>query len=392
MRLLKLSVLFLAKSLGGFWLAQRLTARQLRILCYHGIWIGDRPRMGDKLFMEPETFRQRLLLLKKGGYRVVALSQAVEELANGRLPPKTVVITIDDGWATTRSHMVPALREVGFPSTLYLTSYYVEKATPVLNILVQFLWTRATKSGLSPMDALRAVIAEAQADGHGAEIDIEAMDSMALEDGKAVFAGLLESLPTVSQRLEQVQRLAELLDVDIRAAVRGRWFDLMTPEELREAQRAGMEIQLHTHRHRFRTASPAESHQEIAENRTLIAGLLGVPETSLVHFCYPSGGYNAGQWPVLAALGIRTATTIEEGLNTSRTSRYGLRRFLDGENVTPLEFESYLSGFSELVAGLKGLLHGRRGDRPEAGSSDEWAIGSGALAKAPQPGSHTQTA
>lgn len=385
MRSLKLSLLWLAKHLGGFRLAQRLTADKLRILCYHGVWVGDRPRMGEKLFMEPETFRQRLLLLKKAGFRVVTLSQGVEELASGRLPPKTVVITIDDGWATTRSHMVPALREVGFPSTLYLTSYYVEKGAPVLNILVQFVWARAGEGGLSPMDAIRATVAEAQAEGHGLGIDIEALDGMTLDEGKKVFAQLLESLPTVPLRLARVQRLAELLDVDIRAAVRGRWFDLMTPEELAEIQAAGMEIQLHTHRHRFRNASPAESYQEIVENRSKIGDLLGLPATSLVHFCYPSGGYNEGQWPVLAALGVQTATTIEEGLNSAHTSRYGLKRFLDGENVTRLEFESYLCGFSELLTGLKGLLRGRRIARPAVGTADDWAVSNGGLAQVPQP-------
>lgn len=358
MRLLKLGVLGLAKHCGGFWLARKLTAGQLRILCYHGVWIGDRPRMGEKLFMEPETFRQRMLLLKRAGYRVVSLSQGIDELKHGQLKPDTVVITIDDGWVSTRTHMLPALREAGFPSTLYLTTYYIEKAAPVLNVLVRYILTRATLDRNGQLAAFRAVIAEAQAHGHGCSIDLGAIESAAFAEGKEAFAELLELLPNVGLRLQYVHRLAELLDVDICHAIRGRWFDLMTPEEVREVAQSGMDVQLHTHRHRFRDADSEQIRQEITDNRAAIANLLNSPENPLVHFCYPSGGFNEGQWPMLAALGVETATTIEEGLNTAATSCYGLKRFLDGENVTALEFESYLSGFSELLARLKAMLTG----------------------------------
>lgn len=377
MRLFKLFILWFAKHSGAFWLAQKLTADQLRILCYHGVWVGDRPRMGEKLFMEPETFRQRLLLLKQAGYRVVSLGQGVEELKKGKLAPKSVVITIDDGWVSTRSHMLPSLREAGFPSTLYLTSYYVEKAAPVLNVLVRFVLTRTDRGAEAQLDAIRSVIAEAQASGFASEIDLEVLENASYDQGKRAFADLLEYLPGVPLRLQHVNRLAELLDVDVRPAVRGRWFDLMTPEEVRETAAAGVDIQLHTHRHRFKDVRRMQSHQEIVENRASIASFLQASPDGLVHFCYPSGGFNEEQWPVLAALGVETATTVEEGLNAASTARYGLKRFLDGENVTALEFESYLSGFSEVLAQLKGLLRGRGVARPAAASV--WALNSTAV-------------
>lgn len=372
MRFLKLGILWLAKYCGGFRLARKLTADQLRILCYHGVWIGDRPRIGEKLFMEPETFRQRMQLLTRAGYRVVSLSQGIEELRHGRLKPDTVVITIDDGWVSTRSHMLPALREAGLPSTLYLTTYYIEKAAPVLNVLVRYILTRTARDRAGQLEAFRAVIGEAQVQGEAGAAGLPDLANATFAEGERAFAALLELLPTVAQRLQHVRRLAELLDVDVRPAIRGRWFDLMTPEEVREAAEDGMDVQLHTHRHRFRDADSAQIEREITENRAAIAGLLHAPENRLVHFCYPSGGFNEGQWPVLAALGVETATTIEDGLNTAATSRYGLRRFLDGENVTVLEFESYLSGFSDLLARMTAVL---TGGRQRQAADPVWALG-----------------
>lgn len=372
MHSVKLGIFWLAKHLGAFGLAQKLTSRQLRILCYHGVWIGDRPRMGEKLFMEPETFRQRMLLLKQAGYRVISLSQGVEELKKGQLAPKSVVITIDDGWVSTRSHMLRSLREAGFPSTVYVTSYYVEKGAPVLNVLVRFILTRTDRSNGEQLNAFRSVIAEAQAQGYAGAIDLAALETAEFEQGRRAFADLLEELPDVPLRLQHINRLADLLGVDIRPAIRGRWFDLMTPEEVREVAAEGMDVQLHTHRHRFKGAHRMQSHQEIVENRASLANILQADPAGLVHFCYPSGGFNEDQWPVLAALGVETATTIEEGLNSASSDRYGLNRFLDGENVSALEFESYLSGFSELLAQLKGMLRGRR--RRQAAGVSTWAL------------------
>ena len=372
MRLLKLGILGLAKHLGAFWLAQKLTSDQLRILCYHGVWIGDRPRMGEKLFMEPETFRQRMLVLKQAGYRVISLNQGIEELKKGRLAPKSVVITIDDGWVSTRSHMLRSLKDAGFPSTVYVTSYYVEKGAPVLNVLVRFILTRTDRTRAEQLNAFRSVIAEAQALDYAGAINLTALETASFEQGRQAFADLLEALPGVSLRLQHVNRLADLLGVDIRPAIRGRWFDLMTPDEVREIADAGVDVQLHTHRHRFKGARRMQSYQEIVENRASLANILQAPPAGLVHFCYPSGGFNEDQWPVLASLGMETATTIEEGLNSASSDRYGLKRFLDGENVTELEFESYLSGFSELLAQLKALLRGRR--RRQAATASTWAL------------------
>lgn len=170
-----------------------------------------------------------------------------------------------------------------------------------------------------------------------------------------------------------MKRLAKLLGVDIRPAVRGRWFDLKTPEELREVVGAALTCSCTRTGTASKNTSMADSRREIEENRAMVARLAGVKPSSLVHFCYPSGGFAEEQWPVLEMLGIETATTVDEGLNSRQTSRYGLKRFLDGEDITMLEFESYLSGFSELVASVRRRL--RR--RPENAAAPAWSLGRG---------------
>jgi peptidoglycan/xylan/chitin deacetylase (PgdA/CDA1 family) len=125
----------------------------------------------------------------------------------------------------------------------------------------------------------------------------------------------------------------------------------MTPDEVRAAG-AALDVQLHTHRHRF-PDDPLLARAEIEENRRVLAPLV---ERPLVHFCYPSGYWSEALFPVLEAAGVETATTCEGGLNGPDAHPYALSRFFDGEHVTALEFEAELSGAAELLRTVAGWL------------------------------------
>ena len=50
---------------------------------------------------------------------------------------------------------------------------------------------------------------------------------------------------------------------------------------------------------------------------------------------------------------METATTCEPGLNSPSTPRLSLHRFLDGEDITQIEFEAEVSGFTELLRSVR---------------------------------------
>jgi hypothetical protein len=60
-------------------------------------------------------------------------------------------------------------------------------------------------------------------------------------------------------------------------------------------------------------------------------------------------------------LGVKSATTIDPGLNYSHTSRFALRRLVDGGPVSEIEFAAEMTGFMELVRLLRRGLRGGRG-------------------------------
>jgi peptidoglycan/xylan/chitin deacetylase (PgdA/CDA1 family) len=114
---------------------------------------------------------------------------------------------------------------------------------------------------------------------------------------------------------------------------------------VREASRAGIEIEAHTHRHR--TPDDLElMTRELRDNITRIEQITG---RRPVHFCYPSGVFNASYFPLLEQEGFRSATTCARALATRTGHRYTIPRWLDRQKHSERQYRGWLSGLRPLV-------------------------------------------
>jgi peptidoglycan/xylan/chitin deacetylase (PgdA/CDA1 family) len=344
---LKRTILHILKGCGAFTLARRATADGLRILCYHGISLADEHDFHGQLFMRPSTFERRMRILETQGYHVVSLSRAMSDLASATLSPGSVVITIDDGWLGTYEKAVPVLLQLDYPATIYVATLHASEQTPVTDVLLPYvLWLgRGNRLDLSKLNI-----------GLSGMVDLDSA-----ERRKAVAAQILSGCPRNQPMVTAgvIRRVAELVNVDYSRIERLRLMRLMTLEQLRDSSARGLDIQLHTHSHAFSKDDFAMARHEIERNREILQPVTVAP---LVHFCYPSGQYDATQFPVLNALGIETATTCQPGFNYLGTHPMELGRFLDGEDIADIEFEAELSGMLEILRGarrrLSRVLHG----------------------------------
>src|SRR5262249_18243487 len=130
------------------------------------------------------------------------------------------------------------------------------------------------------------------------------------------------------------------------AIMRSHMLSLLSSEQIRSLITSGIDIGLHTHRHQLPEDDRIGVEREVFDNRQVLEPLVG---KRLDHLCYPSGVWGEQQWPWLQQLGIRSAMTCEIGLNYADTPRLGLRRILDGENVSQIEFEAELFGYGEVL-------------------------------------------
>lgn len=91
------------------------------ILCYHRFGLP-----ATKMSIPPATFAAQLQWLAANDYRVVRLADLRAFLDGKRaLPPRAVVITIDDGYESVYRQAFPLLKKHGFPATLFAYTDFI---------------------------------------------------------------------------------------------------------------------------------------------------------------------------------------------------------------------------------------------------------------------------
>jgi len=87
------------------------------VLIYHRFGEDKYPTTN----IDVERFREQLEYLKNNDYTVISLQQLVQFLRKGtKLPERSAVITIDDGYRSVYENAWPVLRGYGYPFTVFL--------------------------------------------------------------------------------------------------------------------------------------------------------------------------------------------------------------------------------------------------------------------------------
>jgi len=318
------------------WRRQRLL-----ILCYHGIAMGEEHGSHPEMFLPAGMFARRMEVLAQSGATVLGLGEALRLLHAGKLPPNSVAITFDDGWADFCTQAKPVLQKYGFPATVYLTTYYCRFNRPIFRFALAFM-----------MWKLREQVAENVAfDWLPKQLDFRSeanrSDLVRRIDEHAKQQDL-----SGRQKDDLATAFAEAIGFDYAKFCDERLFQLMTPEEVSEMARAGIDFQLHTHRHR----TPLDRDHfiaEIRENRQFIEEMTG--SDGRVHFCYPSGAVQPAFIPWLREARVESATTCVNGLATRGGDVYMLPRLLDQCGLVDDEFASWVSGLAAFIPKRKGV-------------------------------------
>ena len=308
---------------------------RLLILCYHGTSLEDEHQWRPALYLSPHTLEQRLQVLQSMRCSVLPLGEALERLQARDLPPRSVAVTFDDGMYDFYRQARPLLSKYSIPVTVYQTTYYSDHAMPIFNLICSYmLWKRRADQpppvpelGLNEPMNLRTEL--------GRHRVVRSLIELSVRDHL-----------TGVQKNEIAARLAEVLGIDYAALTSKRILQLMSADEISEIAKDGIDVQLHTHRHR----TPEDEglfRREIVENRQRIQSFTG---NDARHFCYPSGVYRSEFFSWLEKENVLSATTCDVGLAQPGDNPLLLSRFVDTSARTKLEFESWVSGVGALIA------------------------------------------
>ncbi|OLE50702.1 MAG: hypothetical protein AUG51_26490 [Acidobacteria bacterium 13_1_20CM_3_53_8] len=336
LREIKQTVLRASRASGVFSLVSRSRWRQNRLLIlgYHGVALEDEHQWNPGLYITQELFAERMDALARLGCNVLALGEALERLRAGQLPERSVAITFDDGFYDFYKLAYPIIKQHKFPVTLYLTTYYASYNRPVFDVICSYLiWKGSGKV----VDASNLI-------GEGVTLDLTS------EAGRALSLNAVKKFAqaaalSAEEKDALASSLARLVGVDYEEILEKRILHLLKPEEVRELAEDGVDIQLHTHRHR--TPQKRELFlREIEDNRHAIEKMANVRAT---HFCYPSGHFRTEFLPWLEEAEVASATTCGLGFATQETNKFILPRLLDRSHMTDVEFEGWVTGLSNFL-------------------------------------------
>jgi peptidoglycan/xylan/chitin deacetylase (PgdA/CDA1 family) len=96
---------------------------------YHEV--SEPAQAWEHLAVSPAAFREQLAYLRGAGCTTMTAGALASLLAEGgQVPPRTVVLTFDDGFEDFHRHAVPALVEHGCTATVFVTTGWVQDAGP----------------------------------------------------------------------------------------------------------------------------------------------------------------------------------------------------------------------------------------------------------------------
>ena len=324
--------LLLSKYLGLFSISEKLYRQRLNILCYHGFSYQDEHKFRPSLFMRTSTLESRLSWLSRNGFTAVSLDAGIRLLKEASLPPRTIVITIDDGFRSTLNLAGPLFARYQFPATVYVTSYYAKKETPIFRLVMQYYAWKLGEENVK--SAIFSRLPDRKSD--------KLMDAIEFAEAEMSEA----------ERITLSKEVAADLGEDYEELTKQGLMSLMNADEIGQISEYGIDVQLHTHRHRL-PQSKKDIEGEITENRKFLEGIVG---KKLNHFCYPSGIWHPSQIEPLRSLNIETATTCEPGMNRKTSNPLALKRFLDRDDFDQIEFEAELRGYKELMRALRNFV------------------------------------
>lgn len=275
-------------------------------------------------------FAAHLEYLKKYN-RVLSLAETTDRLQNEKsLPPNTVVITIDDGYADTYEIAFPILKKFGFPAVLFAVTDFLDEKCWLWTDFMRYALTRTTENFCS--------------------VEFENYDkvetALADEPHRLEIAGRINSclklLPN-DQKEAKIKQIAEALNVQI-PTLPTKEFAPVSWRQARDMDAGNLKIESHTVTHPILTnITPRQLDFELKTSKKRLESVL---DRNVESFCYPNGTFNEAVWQSVKNNDYKCAVTTNYGFNGTRENPFLLNRISAQNEIA--DFAQSVSGFEAI--------------------------------------------
>jgi len=311
------------------------------VLTYHGVLpagykIVD-PRLDGNL-VSGDSFRRQLSLLKDH-YNVISPEEFLRWCeATDELPPRSLLLTCDDGLQNCLLDMLPILREFETKCLFFVTGASLSSTPTILWYEELYLMLLAAAENLT---------LELHEIGMQAKASRKEKHSLWLELVKKLSQYDLKSRETLLGKIRMQLGLAEPWDTEYRQdPVLSRRFLVLNETELQQLSSAGMCIGAHTLSHPMLSQLSAdEAWREIAESKHNLEQDLGQAIWALAYPFGDSSSVSSRELQMAKRAGFRSAFLNVDGGFGVQTPTFALPRVHITAETTLTEFEAHISGF-----------------------------------------------
>ena len=284
--------------------------------------------------------REALNFFSSSGYRAISLDNLAELLKNGKkLPSKTAVFTIDDGFIDQFEVAAPLFSEYDIPLTYFLVSDFIDSKLWPWDDMLHLAINKA-KSG-----SYQITLPQRQ-------LNIELKDELSRRQTRLY---LQEILKTQSQGdiYSRVNNLCTQLHVELPSSP-PKQYQAMSWDNARTLSSSGHRIGAHTRTHRILSQlNNAESRKEIVDSVQRIRS--EITDSSQV-FAYPTGrekDFSSKEYQALEEANQIAAVTTISGNTFGHHAKnmYALPRFSMPNNMK--DFIQYLTWIEALKDKLR---------------------------------------
>jgi peptidoglycan/xylan/chitin deacetylase (PgdA/CDA1 family) len=296
------------------------------IITYHGVVPREYPGIDRNLdgnLVRADSFRSQLRLLRER-YHVISPDQFLHWLRSGQeLPPRSVLLTCDDGLRNTQTQMVPILREFGMSCLFFVTGASISGSPAMLWHEELHLMLLSTAGGFAlqlPEIGLQASVAIVSEKHALCWRLVKALSGIDAPNG---WSATYLHDPSFSCR-----------------------FRVLDQAGLRELQSVGMTIGAHTLSHSMLSQLSSEAAwRDISESRCRLGQAVGQPVWALAYpFGYPRS-VTRRERRMAEQAGFTCAFLNAGGGFGAAGPRFALPRVHVSAEMNLAEVEAHVSGF-----------------------------------------------
>lgn len=294
-----------ALSVAAMTIVEPVSGPRLSILIFHRVL-----QQPDPLFpgeVDAQRF-ERICRTLARDFTVLRLGEAVRLRADGRLPPRALCITFDDGYADNASVALPILSRHGLTATFFIATAFLDGGRMWNDTIIETL--------------RRCRLEELSLEDH----ELGRWCLTTLTQRREAIDALLPKI----KYLPLAQREHLLKAVLVAAGHPDLPRDLMmSSAQVQALAQAGMEIGGHTVNHPILTELPdKEAWDEICKGQAALQALVDQPVDV---FAYPNGrpgtDYASRHVDMIERAGFRAAVSTAPGVACADASPFELPRF-----------------------------------------------------------------